>query len=102
MKLNDVNFKVVDTFSLFEKAQDGTVLSVVKKSEKEDKLIIRFFNPSRETAVEDSIKFVGKEVTSLAVTNLNEVEEEIVDYNSDANLGEFKACEVKTFAVEIK
>lgn len=102
MKLNNVNFTVPDSFSLFEKEKNGTVLSVVKKSEKEDKLIIRFFNPSRENTIEDEIKFIDKEVIALAATNLNEVEEKKLDYETLNNLGQFKACEVKTFAIEIK
>lgn len=49
MKLNDVDFKVPFQYSLLTYTGGDVVLSAIKKSEAQNGLILRFFNPSNAT-----------------------------------------------------
>lgn len=102
MKLNKVSFNTPDVFSLLEKEKDGTILSVLKKSEKSEEIILRLFNPSRINVISDSIKFNNKEIASIVYTNLNEEAISNIDKDSVKNLEEFKTCQVKTFKIGLK
>ena len=46
MKLNLTNNKTPSRFSLMQKCISGSVLSVLKKAEDEEALIVRVYNPS--------------------------------------------------------
>lgn len=70
MKLNSVDFNVNYSFSLFEEKNRDTVLSTVKKSEKGEGIIIRFFNPSND---EKTVLIKSNYLLKYAkITNLNE------------------------------
>lgn len=70
MKLNDVDFKVPFTYSLLTHSGGEVVLSAIKKSEAQDGLILRFFNPS-STATTACFK-LPQGTTEAFSTNLAE------------------------------
>ena len=67
MKMNDVEFTVPYSYSLFKQENDKLTLSTVKKAEKEEGLVLRFFNTSKDV---QSLR-INKEVNKTL--NLNEV-----------------------------
>jgi mannosylglycerate hydrolase len=46
MKLNSSGIKVPMHYSLLQETSHDTVLSTLKKAEKEDRFVLRFFNPT--------------------------------------------------------
>ena len=46
MRLNPAGFNTPDRYSLFGKKIEGSVLSTVKKAEREEALLIRIYNPN--------------------------------------------------------
>nr|WP_319554349.1 mannosylglycerate hydrolase [uncultured Vibrio sp.] len=97
MKLNVGEQNLPLTHSLLNKSQDGAVLSVLKKAEDEDALILRVYNPSESNAITDTVTF-NSNVTSWKETLLDEkilpTEEET------ASFGTVKPCQVKSFQVK--
>jgi mannosylglycerate hydrolase len=71
MKLNPVDFNTPQEFSLFEQNDDNTVLSVVKKSETDEGIIVRLFNPSRTKKLNSRLTF-HTDVDKSEEVNLNE------------------------------
>ncbi|TDT62849.1 mannosylglycerate hydrolase [Fonticella tunisiensis] len=98
MKLNNVDFNVPCSYSLFTQMDKNAVISTVKKSEKNEGLVVRFYNPTddEKTAV---FRF-NRELVEVHKTNLNEREIEIINCN---NSGEFevniKKNEVQTILI---
>lgn len=87
MKMNDVEFTVPYSYSLFKQENDKLTLSTVKKAEKEEGLVLRFFNTSKDV---QSLR-INKEVNKTL--NLNEVHIE-----RDTNL---KTNQVGSFLVKL-
>jgi mannosylglycerate hydrolase len=74
MKLNNSGIKTPLSFSLFNEVEPNVVLSTLKKAEKENKLILRFYNSTNE---EKQAAFeLPHETEYAAVTNLNEKRQE--------------------------
>ena len=87
MKMNDVDFTVPYNYSLFKSENDKLVLSTVKKAEKEEGIVLRFFNTSKDVQPLRINKQVNK------VLNLNEVQIE-----RDTNL---KTNQVGSFLIKL-
>ncbi|MGL4374170.1 MAG: glycoside hydrolase family 38 C-terminal domain-containing protein, partial [Turicibacter sp.] len=68
MKLNAVDFTTPYTYSLLKETNEEIVLSTVKKSEKADGIIVRFFNASQD------VKHANFEMNAktMSIANLNE------------------------------
>ena len=72
MKLNVNEQNMLTSYSLFNKAIDGAVLSAVKKAEDHDTLIVRFYNASEtEVIANDRIHF-SKPVTQWQEVRMDE------------------------------
>lgn len=98
MKLNVGDQDKPLTYSLLNKSQSGAVLSVLKKAEDEEALILRMYNPSENSAIEDKISFTPG-VTSWKEASLDErVRDNYVDTQT---FGRLNPCQVKTFQVKL-
>ncbi|MEZ9340467.1 mannosylglycerate hydrolase [Vibrio splendidus] len=107
MKLNVGEQNLPMSFSLLSKQQSGAVLSVLKKAEDEDALIMRVYNPAETGSVLDSISFT-QAVSSWKETSMDErvregdVAIETFDDLSFGYLsfGELASCQAKTFQIK--
>ncbi|WP_210442547.1 mannosylglycerate hydrolase [Vibrio crassostreae] len=107
MKLNVGEQNLPMSFSLLSKQQSGAVLSVLKKAEDEDALIMRVYNPAETGSVSDSISFT-QAVSSWKETSMDErvresdVAAETYDDLSfgDLSFGELASCQAKTFQIK--
>ncbi|NYE05875.1 mannosylglycerate hydrolase [Bacillus niacini] len=70
MKLNPTGIKTPVSFSLLEETSNNTVLSTLKKAEKEDRFVLRFFNPT-ETEINGSFT-INRFIDQVQEGNLNE------------------------------
>ncbi|MFA0096658.1 mannosylglycerate hydrolase [Vibrio splendidus] len=97
MKLNVGEQNLPMSFSLLSKQQSGAVLSVLKKAEDEDALIMRVYNPAETGSVSDSISFT-QTVSSWKETSMDErVREGDV---ATEDFGQLASCQAKTFQVK--
>lgn len=97
MKLNVGEQNLPLSYSLLNKSIDGAVLSVLKKAEDREALILRVYNPSETDTIADSVAFTSP-VTQWQETQLDEaLLETVVDSQS---FGELKPCQVKSFQVK--
>jgi mannosylglycerate hydrolase len=97
MKLNVGEQDKPLTYSLLNKEQKGAVLSVLKKAEDEDALILRVYNPAESGEVEGKIQFT-QPVTSWLETSMDE---QVRDTHVDTQtFGTLKACQAKSFQVK--
>ncbi|MEZ8398944.1 mannosylglycerate hydrolase [Vibrio splendidus] len=107
MKLNVGEQNLPMSFSLLSKPQSGAVLSVLKKAEDEDALIMRVYNPAETGSVSDSISFT-QNVSSWKETSMDErVREGDVAIETfsdlsfgDLSFGELASCQAKTFQIK--
>jgi len=77
MKLNGSGVKTPIEFSFFKERSQNVVLSTLKKAEKVDKFVIRFYNSS-EKAEYAFLQF-NDEIDQVYTSNLNEkVKEEVI------------------------
>jgi mannosylglycerate hydrolase len=97
MKLNVGEQTLPLTYSLLSKPIQGSVLSVLKKAEDEEALIIRMYNPAESGMISDSIHFT-KAVTSWVETGLDEAP--LGTAVVTESFGELKPCQAKTFQVK--
>ncbi|CAH6830902.1 alpha-mannosidase [Vibrio chagasii] len=97
MKLNVGEQNLPMNFSLLSKQQAGAVLSVLKKAEDEDALIMRVYNPAETGSVSDSISFT-QAVSSWKETSMGErVREGDV---ATETFGQLASCQAKTFQIK--
>ncbi|CDT53003.1 Putative sugar hydrolase [Vibrio coralliirubri] len=97
MKLNVGEQNLPMSFSLLSKQQSGAVLSVLKKAEDEDALIMRVYNPAETGSVSDSISFT-QTVSSWKEASMDErVREGDV---ATETFGELASCQAKTFQIK--
>ena len=94
MRLNPTGFNTPDRYSLFGKKIEGSVLSAVKKAEREEALLIRIYNPNINKDIQDSLIF-DKSIKNIYETNLNE--DKVNDLNNADII--LKPCQVKTVAL---
>ncbi|NVN80757.1 MULTISPECIES: mannosylglycerate hydrolase [unclassified Vibrio] len=97
MKLNVGEQNLPMSFSLLSKQQAGAVLSVLKKAEDEDALIMRVYNPAETGSVSDSISFT-QAVSSWKETSMDERVRE-GDVASE-EFGQIAPCQAKTFQIK--
>ncbi|MEZ8723265.1 mannosylglycerate hydrolase [Vibrio pomeroyi] len=97
MKLNVGEQNLPMSFSLLSKQQAGAVLSVLKKAEDEDALIMRVYNPAESGSISDSISFT-QAVSSWKETSMDErIREGDV---ATETFGELASCQAKTFQIK--
>ncbi|CAH7146181.1 alpha-mannosidase [Vibrio chagasii] len=97
MKLNVGEQNLPMSFSLLSKQQAGAVLSVLKKAEDVDALIMRVYNPAETGSVSDSISFT-QPVSSWKETSMDErVREGDV---ATETFGQLASCQAKTFQIK--
>lgn len=97
MKLNQPTFEVDYSYSLLKEDNKDLVLSVLKKAEKEDALVVRFYN-TKEELKKANIKF-NKELKGAKLVNLNEKELDSISINNNCVNIECKMNQVKTILV---
>ncbi|NOH93644.1 mannosylglycerate hydrolase [Vibrio sp. AIC-3] len=97
MKLNVGEQNLPMSFSLLSKQQAGAVLSVLKKAEDEDALIMRVYNPAETGSVSDSISFT-QAVSSWKETSMDERVRE-GDLATET-FGQLASCQAKTFQIK--
>jgi len=98
MKLNPENIETPLNFSLLKEENSNTVLSVLKKSEKEDSLVLRFFNP---TETEATASFIIKNTFEQAQeANLSEKALSPIQVNNNQFNVAVKQNQVKTVLLQ--
>ena len=70
MKLNPVNFQVPYSYSLLSQVDGNVVISTVKKNEKSEGIITRFYNGTEDK--QNATFIFNKDLTGIYETNLNE------------------------------
>lgn len=94
MKLNRTDVKTPLEFSFFKEVQPNIVLSTLKKAEKENKLVLRFYNP---TDVEETVAFeFNREIDHANTANLNEKALENLSVNNNQVQVSVKTNQVKS------
>lgn len=93
MRLNPVGFTTPPEYSLFSKKIEGSILSAVKKAEKEEAVLIRVYNPNIDKNIQDSFT-INHKIKNIYETNLNEEKTRVL---SDTGI-DLKPCQVKTVA----
>ncbi|USD63311.1 mannosylglycerate hydrolase [Vibrio sp. SCSIO 43140] len=97
MKLNVGEQDKPLTYSLLNKGKKGAVLSVLKKAEDDNALILRVYNPAETGSIEDHIDF-AQPVTSWREVSLDErARETNVALQS---FGELKPCQARSFQIK--
>lgn len=99
MKLNRANFETPGTFSLLTMSSVGCMLSVLKKAEDRDELIVRVYNPDEQQSVEGMI------ACSLPVVSWREtgMDENLLPQQLE-RVGEFavvRPCQSRTFSLAV-
>ncbi|EGU31065.1 alpha-mannosidase [Vibrio ichthyoenteri ATCC 700023] len=96
MKLNVGEQNKPLTYSLLEKEQRGAVLSVLKKAEDEQGLVIRVYNPAEVGEVEDAVRFT-KAISAWQEVSLDE--KPLTESQIETRFGSLKPCQAKSFLV---
>ncbi len=99
MKLNVGEKNIPLTYSLCSADKNGLVLSVLKKAEDEDALIIRVYNPSETETVKGDIEFTTP-VTEWLETLMDETPKPGVVAQQSQDFGALGPCQAKTFRVK--
>lgn len=94
MKLNVGEQNRPLSYSLLSKSKTGAVLSTLKKAEDAQALILRVYNPSEHTAIQDNVSFTG-DVTSWKETRLDE--QVCTSAVETTSFGILEPCQVKSF-----
>lgn len=99
MKLNIGEQNIPLTYSLCSADKNGLVLSVLKKAEDEDALIIRVYNPSETETVKGEIEFTTP-VTEWLETLMDETPKPAAVAQKSQYFGALGPCQAKTFRVK--
>jgi mannosylglycerate hydrolase len=94
MKLNPEDVQTPLSFSLLQETSSSTVLSVLKKAEKDDSFVLRFFNPT-EAVIEGSF-VVNHSIQQAQEGNLNEQAKAPLHVENNQFTVEVKPNQVKT------
>ena len=97
MKLNVGAQNLPLTYSLLSKEKAGAVLSVLKKAEDADALILRVYNPSESTALSNQNVQFNDSVTTWQETQMDEME--LSTQHPIESLSELAPCQAKSFKV---
>jgi mannosylglycerate hydrolase len=99
MKLNVGEQNRPLTYSLLSTEKSGLVLSVLKKAEDEDALIMRVYNPSETATAAGKVEFTTP-VTEWVETFLDEKPRTNVAALPVQDFGTLAPCQAKTFRVK--
>jgi mannosylglycerate hydrolase len=99
MKLNIGEQNIPLTYSLMSTDKNGLVLSVLKKAEDEDALIIRVYNPSETQTINAQVEFTTP-VTEWLDTLMDETPKENQEVLVSQSVGTLGPCQAKTFRVK--
>ncbi|HWO78722.1 MAG TPA: mannosylglycerate hydrolase [Bacillus sp. (in: firmicutes)] len=94
MKLNQAKMKTPLTYSLLEEAGPNVVLSTLKKAEKANQFVLRFYNPT-DTEKTAGFKF-NREMGQAYLANLNEKVAEELDVHKNSVQTIVKTNQVKS------
>ncbi|WP_243354707.1 mannosylglycerate hydrolase [Bacillus litorisediminis] len=94
MKLNQAKMKTPLTYSLLEEAGPNVVLSTLKKAEKANQFVLRFYNPT-DTEKTAAFKF-NREMGQAYLANLNEKVAEELDVHKNSVQTIVKTNQVKS------
>ena len=101
MKLNKEGKKLLVEDSLLTINSKDVVLSVIKKAEREDAVVVRLFNPSRVNKNDVTVEF-NKPIKHAKLINLNEeVLEDLEINNNSIYVPEILTCQVITLLVSL-
>ncbi|MDL0176633.1 glycoside hydrolase family 38 C-terminal domain-containing protein, partial [Clostridioides difficile] len=98
MKLNQSEIEVDYSYSLLKETNKDLVLSVVKKAEKEEALVVRFYNSKEETKSANIV--FNKNIKTAKWINLNEKELESISIDNNSVNVECLMNQVKTILVK--
>ncbi|MGL5311962.1 MAG: mannosylglycerate hydrolase [Peptostreptococcaceae bacterium] len=98
MKLNQPEVELDYSYSLLKETNKDLVLSVVKKAEKDDAIVVRFYNTNEE-AKSANIVF-NKDISTAKLVNLNERELEAISIDNKSVNIECTMNQVKTVFVK--
>ncbi len=98
MKLNVGEQNLPLTYSLLSKEKRGVVLSVLKKAEDEQGLVLRVYNPAESGDVEDAVSF-NLPVSSWQQVSMDEQPLDAVSA-TETGFGAVKPCQAKSFLVK--
>ncbi|WP_127959234.1 mannosylglycerate hydrolase [Serratia microhaemolytica] len=96
MKLNLANFGTPLSFSLLSMAQDGPVLSVLKKAEDAEAFIIRVYNPSEQQPIGGHLSVPEGTVNNWQETGMDE-QPLTKQQSSPGDFSTLAPCQSKTF-----
>jgi len=99
MKLNVGEKNIPLTYSLCNTSNKNVVLSVLKKAEDEDALIIRVYNPSQTDTINGDIQFTSP-VTEWVETLMDETPISQAESLPPQHFGSLAPCQAKTFRVK--
>lgn len=99
MKLNVGEQNLPLTYSLLSTEKNGLVLSVLKKAEDEDALIMRVYNPSETAVAAGTVEFTTP-VTEWLETLLDETPKAEAAALQAQDFGTLAPCQAKTFRVK--
>ena len=99
MKLNIGEQNIPLTYSLCSADKNGLVLSVLKKAEDEDALIIRVYNPSETETVKGDIEFTTP-LTEWLETLMDETPKPGAVAQKSQDFGALGPCQAKTFRIK--
>ncbi|EMJ6347470.1 TPA: mannosylglycerate hydrolase [Clostridioides difficile] len=98
MKLNQSEIEVDYSYSLLKETNKDLVLSVVKKAEKQEALVVRFYNSKEETKSANIV--FNKNIKTAKWINLNEKELESISIDNNFVNVECLMNQVKTILVK--
>lgn len=98
MKLNVGEQNLPLTYSLLNKSVDGAVISVLKKAEDSDALIMRLYNPSETDSLTDEVCFT-QPVTDWTEVMLSESPKVGAEQVASGSVGTLAQCQAKTYKV---
>lgn len=102
MKLNLEDKELLPEQTLLSLSDEEITLSVVKKAEREEGVVVRIFNPSRTNKNSTVLTFF-KEVKSATLTNLNEEpKQDLLVESNQVKLKDILPCQPITVLVKFK
>lgn len=94
MKLNTADVKTPASFSFIKEVHQDSVLSTLKKAEKDDQFVLRFYNPTDEEKV---VSFkINRSIQQAYTANLNEKCSEVIEVEENKVQSKIKTNQVKT------
>lgn len=98
MKLNDSEVSTPYSYSLLKQCDENLVLSVIKKAEKEEGLIIRMYNPNEYE--ESTNLFFNRSIKEAVKANLNERKIEEINIEDSSTKVKCRKNQVQTILIK--